>query len=613
MIRFFQQLAFVSCLCVASALGQGQLLKPPLKPEEILAKLGELDITKEAGRAEFTFAYLQQLGLELEEPEEFAAIGRFLKSESPIVRAGAARMLLANPPAEFVEDLKRAGQDLEPDDQAALGVTLANEHDDPELLENLVKRVTDQEIDLLERRAMAMELLPLSPKALARSYVEMLQSPEEPIRYVAWKRLEQLAGTKMGRTYEAWLGWVNDQLARAGAAPTLPCEGEDGADFEPGDGGIGIYIREAGQSLVIYGVGPGSPADQAGLMPGDFIDAVNGMPVAVRTLSEVVNFEFRGEPGTPVMVTYRKPGEPIKTINLTRAEIKVAMAQGGANVRFGQFVQVEEVPFPREINEVTMQNYIDDVLSGNRGMMALDGQRMLMLRKVGPDYVHLLLDAMEAEDRRAGLSNVIETIANEQHRELIVGKLEDYPELIDVVAARGWASSARQQLLDGMTEELEKPEPYLPTYWINAVVQLQDPETFPMLIDYLRRGRYPAVTYNAIRALPGIDMSEAVAEIWHVAEWRREIAGDTDTWFNTSFFSVRDAAQIAVDYGHVSALEVCISRLGRREWTSRGTWEEIVRQHIDFIGTAAETEAWFIANRDKLKFDPKTRKYRIDE
>ncbi|MFT5468844.1 MAG: hypothetical protein ACI8UO_003956 [Verrucomicrobiales bacterium] len=588
----------------------GQLLKPPAKPAEIITKLGELDIN-DSGRAAFTFAYLRQLGAEFEEPEELAIIGRFLKSESGKVRAGAARVLMTDPPDGLVEDLKTAAADLNPDEQATLGVVLAEKHADGDLLNQLVGKVTDPEIELTERRQLAMELLPLSPKTLAPAYAEMLRSKEEPIRYVAWKRLTQLAGKEMGRTYEVWAGWVKDQLERSGDAPKLPAEEE--ANFEPGEAGIGIMIREAGHSLMVYGVGPGSPADQAGLQPGDLIDAVNNMPVTIRTLTEAVNFEFRGEIGTPVLVTYRKPGQPIKTIQIIRQDIKVAMAQGGAQIRFGQFVEAPDIPFPAEVNESSVQVFIDDVLqSGNSGM-ALDGQRMLMLRRVGPGYIHLLLDAMESEDMRAGISNVIETLADETHRDAIVARLDDFPELIDVIHDRGWALGARQQLLDGMTKELEEDDPYLPTDWIGAVVQLQDRESYPLLTEYFRRGRYPAVTYKAIRDLPGIDLSEAVAEAWHVASWRREIAGDTDNWFNTSFFSVRDAAQIAVEFGHIEALEVCISRMGRREWTSRGTWEEIVRQHIDFIGTATDTESWFLANRDKLKFNPATRRFSIHE
>lgn len=623
MIRVFSILTFL--LACGSAQAQGQfapisppdpsdregpagsrLLKPASSSDEILAKLGELD-PNDSGRAAFTFAYLNQLGLELEEPEEKAIVARFLKSESGKVRAGAARLLMADPPADFVEDLKQAADDLEPEEQAELGVALADNHGDGEVLNRIVAQVTDPEIDLEERRELAMQLLPLSPKTLAPAYAEMMRSPEEPIRYVAWKRLSQLAGKEMGRTYQVWKGWVEEQIELSGDAPKLPAEEE--ANFEPGEAGIGIMIREAGHSLMVYGVGPGSPADKAGLEPGDLIDAVDNMPVAIRTLSEAVNFEFRGEPDTPVKVTFRKPGQPIRTVEIIRQDIKVAMAQGGAQIRFGQFVETPDIPLPSQINEATIDAYIDEVIRSGKNGMALDSQRMMMLRRVGPEYVHLLLKAMETEDARAGISNVIEILANENHREMIVARLGDYPELIDVIHDRGWALSARQQLLDVLAKELEEESPYLPTDWISAVVQLEDRESYPLLIEYFRRGRYPAVTYQAIQGLPGIDLSEAVAEAWRNASWRREIAGDTDAWFNTSFFSVRDAAQIAVEFGHLEALEVCISRMGRREWTSRGTWEEVVRKHIDFIGNAADTEAWFLANRDKLKFDPATRKY----
>ena len=76
--------------------------------------------------------------------------------------------------------------------------------------------------------------------------------------------------------------------------------------------------------------------------------------------------------------------------------------------------------------------------AGGSGGFALDGQRMLMLRRVGPAYVNLLLDAMEAEDLRPSIANVIETIADESHRDMIVARLADYPELIDCVHDHGY-------------------------------------------------------------------------------------------------------------------------------------------------------------------------------
>lgn len=616
MVQILRVLSLQTLLCAGLAIGQGQLgpapgqqlLKPAAKLDEIVAKLAALDLG-EPDKAEFALGYLKQMGAELEGPA-LAAVGRFLKSETPRVRAAAARLVMDTPPAELVGDLKGAAADLDPDEQSTLAVNLSHTHNDGELLDRLVARISDPEIEIDERRALGSQLLPLAPKQLVLAYAELLKSPEEPIRYVAWKRLTQLAGTEMGKTYQVWRGWAEEQIELSGDLPKLPAE--ENANFEPGDGGIGVHIREAGHSLKVWGVGPGSPAGEVGLEPGDLIDAVNGMPVAIRSMEEMVNFEFRGEPGTPVMITYRKPGQPIKTVELKRAELKVAMNQGGL-VRFGAFVEAPVVAFPDEVNEATIQAYIDEILTGGSGGFALDGQRMLMLRRVGPAYVGLLLEAMETEDLRPSIANVIETIADESHREMIVARLTDYPELIDCVHDHGWAPEARQQLLDGLAKELEKDDPALPTDWINAIVQLQDPKSFPMLVDYFRRGRYPAVTYDAIRGIPGIDLRDAIAKMWENASWRRELAGDTDVWFNSSYFSVRDAAQIALEWGHVEALEVCISRMGRREWTSRGTWDDLVRQHIDFVGTPEQTEGWFLANRGKLIFVPATKKYVVAE
>lgn len=44
-------------------------------------------------------------------------------------------------------------------------------------------------------------------------------------------------------------------------------------DFE----GIGAYVEESPSGIYIAGVLPGSPSQQAGLLPGDVIQSVNGI------------------------------------------------------------------------------------------------------------------------------------------------------------------------------------------------------------------------------------------------------------------------------------------------------------------------------------------------
>ena len=91
--------------------------------------------------------------------------------------------------------------------------------------------------------------------------------------------------------------------------------------------GIGVTITEEGaeKGLRITEVTPGSPAEQAGLLPEDLILAVEGTPVldgseGALDLNETKN-RVRGEAGTKVVLTIQR-GNEIQDYTLTRAAIK---------------------------------------------------------------------------------------------------------------------------------------------------------------------------------------------------------------------------------------------------------------------------------------------------
>jgi carboxyl-terminal processing protease len=84
--------------------------------------------------------------------------------------------------------------------------------------------------------------------------------------------------------------------------------------------GVGIQMS---QDLIVTDVFEGSPAEGAGVMPGDQLIAVNGESIEGMTSAET-STRVRGEPGTPVTLTLRRGGvaEPlVKTI--TRATISI--------------------------------------------------------------------------------------------------------------------------------------------------------------------------------------------------------------------------------------------------------------------------------------------------
>lgn len=93
-------------------------------------------------------------------------------------------------------------------------------------------------------------------------------------------------------------------------------------------GGLGITISKRGGIVpVVLSVFESTPADTAGLIVGDRISKVEGIPTSGKTLQEVVDV-LRGKPGAKVQITIDRPGriEPfVKSI--IRARVSVPSVQ----------------------------------------------------------------------------------------------------------------------------------------------------------------------------------------------------------------------------------------------------------------------------------------------
>jgi carboxyl-terminal processing protease len=84
--------------------------------------------------------------------------------------------------------------------------------------------------------------------------------------------------------------------------------------------GVGVWLRSAQDGQVYVGsVQPGSPADVAGLVPGDRLVEIADTAVADRTLGEVAQ-ALRGDAGTTVTVVVSRDGER-RAVVLRRDEL----------------------------------------------------------------------------------------------------------------------------------------------------------------------------------------------------------------------------------------------------------------------------------------------------
>lgn len=148
--------------------------------------------------------------------------------------------------------------------------------------------------------------------------------------------------------------------------------------------GVGVVLERIGDFVTVMSVFPGTPAEQAGIKPGDRIVQVDGEEV-VGWPVEAVTPKIRGEPGTKVKLTIRRgvSSTPLE-FELVRADIKLEpvetklLNQQVGYIRLTSFEegvgsQIAEAVSQFRKNGVT--RYILD-LRGNPGGLIEEAQRV---------------------------------------------------------------------------------------------------------------------------------------------------------------------------------------------------------------------------------------------
>lgn len=129
--------------------------------------------------------------------------------------------------------------------------------------------------------------------------------------------------------------------------------------------GIGatIVLREDGY-IDIQKLEPGSPAQEAGIQPGDILIAVEGTDISTLTVDEAKNL-VRGNAGTRVQLQVRR-GEELLDFSVERREIQTIVATG--TMLEGNVGLVQIVNFDSRCEDETLAA-VKDLL--NRGAQAL--------------------------------------------------------------------------------------------------------------------------------------------------------------------------------------------------------------------------------------------------
>lgn len=90
--------------------------------------------------------------------------------------------------------------------------------------------------------------------------------------------------------------------------------------------GIAVQLREDGQGIDVVQVTAGGPAEEAGVLAGDIITAVNGESIVGMALSDVSTL-IKGEEGTTVELTLARGKESLD-LTVQRRRIETVVASG---------------------------------------------------------------------------------------------------------------------------------------------------------------------------------------------------------------------------------------------------------------------------------------------
>lgn len=230
-------------------------------------------------------------------------------------------------------------------------------------------------------------------------------------------------------------GAIRGLLEEAGDPYTTYFTEQEFEDFYNGlEGtfaGIGIYIQQQDNKLIIQSIFEESPAEKAGLREGDEVVAVDGKRVAGQSIEQVTEW-MKGEPDSSVELTVKRGGKE-HTVQLKREIL--------------QFSPVDSLMLDNKIGYMTLYTFSDnsaEVFRKHLSRLQSDGMEGLILdlRDNGGGYLDAAIEIADMFVDKGALVHVKDRS----------GKLTDIPaksgsiQIPMVVLVNGLTASASEVL-----------------------------------------------------------------------------------------------------------------------------------------------------------------------
>lgn len=225
--------------------------------------------------------------------------------------------------------------------------------------------------------------------------------------------------------------------------------------------GIGAQVEYQENALTVIAPITGSPAQKAGIKPGDRITEVDGVSLAGMSLTEAVD-KIRGQRGTSVTLTIMRDGNELE-YTLTRdtvklPEIDISMQDNISVIRLVQFGQTTDTQLRSLMADVAKQNpkgIILDLRNNPGGLLHAaemtlsnflpEGSAVAIIKSKGDEFTEVTSDkpTIPADIPMVVLMNKGSASASE----IVAGALQDH-QRATLVGEKSFGKGTVQQIIE---------------------------------------------------------------------------------------------------------------------------------------------------------------------
>ncbi|MCM8533145.1 MAG: hypothetical protein NE330_18400 [Lentisphaeraceae bacterium] len=249
---------------------------------------------------------------------------------------------------------------------------------------------------------------------------------------------------------------------------------------------------------------------------------------------------------------------------------------------------------PRVWNEQSVKNYLNEIsiASANQTSYGSEDYQVFLIKKIPMEYAEVLIKSQDFKID-SYIKYSLPDMVRDQDKALVIKNLYDFTEFAKAVLTRPtWHTSAWPIMMKAL-----KNKEYVDHELLQYVASKDRPDGNKALLSYFEmHGSQFNLDLLKQTSLRENDFKKSVQRMW-----KKNKSGDS--------YKRNSAALVAVQYGESEALQVLMKILKNPNGADSYTLRKSKELFGNLLDTNDDALTWYEANRRKIRFDERTKKY----